>query len=500
MAMIEAFCLISAILLLLYYYSASKLSYWRRLGVKGPKPLLFVGNYKDVFLGRIKTTDCITKAYHDFKDEQMVGIYNGHIPHLILRDLDLIKDVLIKDFTKFADRTIDATREVEPLSEEMFRLEPERWRPLRTKFSPLFTTGKLKEMFGKMTKCADQLDAFLEKESSRNESLEFRQLAARYTADTVGSCVFGVQVNALTQDYSEFHRMGIRALKTSFKMYLMDRLRDYPLLFKTFGPFLADDTTTEFFVRITTEGMKYRMENQNLSPDFVDVLTKIKLDPKGHGLAEVDDIFLAAQSFVFFLAGFENGSLTIAHALYELALFPEVQEKARAKIKEVLAKTNGEITYEGLKEMNYMYGVFAETLRKYPVIMWVSRTALTDYTFRGTKVTIPKGQQVFIPISTIQRDPDIYPNPDVFDPERFTDDKEKTRHPMTFIPFGDGPRNCIGLRFARNQILVALIKILSKYKIEVCEKTRLKYKIDPIHLFLCQPYDGIHLKVTKLEA
>lgn len=92
----------------------------------------------------------------------------------------------------------------------------------------------------------------------------------------------------------------------------------------------------------------------------------------------------------------------------------------------------------------YLLTFLSETLRKYPVLVWLSRTALVDYTFSGTKITIPRGQQVFIPVYPIQMDPEIYPNPQVFDPERFTDDNAKSRHSMFFLPFGDGPRNCIG--------------------------------------------------------
>lgn len=69
---------------------------------------------------------------------------------------------------------------------------------------------------------------------------------------------------------------------------------------------------------------------------------------------------------------------------------------------------------------------------------------MKPYTFSGTKVTIPKGQHVVVPVDGIQNDPDIFPEPEVFDPNRFLDDNAKSRHPMFYIPFGDGPRNCIG--------------------------------------------------------
>ena len=108
---------------------------------------------------------------------------------------------------------------------------------------------------------------------------------------------------------------------------------------------------------------------------------------------------------------------------------------------------------------------FLETLRMYPVLQWLSREAMETYTFTGTKVTIPKGQQVFLPIYAIQRDPDIYPNPDNFDPERFTDDKIKTRHSMAHLPFGDGPRHCSGKTCFSIKIFYQIYKLYYIIKI-----------------------------------
>lgn len=76
--------------------------------------------------------------------------------------------------------------------------------------------------------------------------------------------------------------------------------------------------------------------------------------------------------------------------------------------------------------------------------MYLMRKSNENYTLDGTDITIPKNQIIWIPIYGIQRDPDLFPNPDKFDPERFNLDVSKLRHPMAYLPFGDGPRNCIG--------------------------------------------------------
>ncbi|KPJ21677.1 Cytochrome P450 6B1 [Papilio machaon] len=94
--------------------------------------------------------------------------------------------------------------------------------------------------------------------------------------------------------------------------------------------------------------------------------------------------------------------------------------------------------------MTYLQQVFDETLRKYPIVDPLQRNAQTDCIIPGTNVTIKKGQTVLVNVLGIHYDPKYYPNPEKFDPERFSPENEKDRHSCAYLPFGTGPRNCIG--------------------------------------------------------
>ena len=127
----------------------------------------------------------------------------------------------------------------------------------------------------------------------------------------------------------------------------------------------------------------------------------------------------------------------------------------------------------------------------------LTRSCTKDYLVEGTDYVIRKGQMVFIPARVIQNDPDIYPNPSKYDPDRFTPEEDSKRSPYAFLPFGQGPRNCIGLRFGIMQAKIGLAMLLNNYKFEPCSRS-----VNPIefanNVFILTPKDGVYLKVTKV--
>jgi len=211
---------------------------------------------------------------------------------------------------------------------------------------------------------------------------------------------------------------------------------------------------------------------------------------------EWTDNILTAQAFVFFAAGFETSSTTISFALWELSREPECQERLRREILEYDRKNEGKITYDSINDMKYLDMVVKETLRKNPPVAALRRIATREYVIPGTSVTIPARQSIQIPAHALHHDPKFYPDPEVFDPERFSDEAKLSRHPMVFLPFGDGPKNCIGARFAYYQVKLALIKVLKNFRVKAT--TEKPYVIDK-HAFILSPIGGLELRLERIK-
>ena len=144
------------------------------------------------------------------------------------------------------------------------------------------------------------------------------------------------------------------------------------------------------------------------------------------------------------------------------------------------------------------YFPFIETLRKYPVLPMLNRTCVKEWLIPGTDKVIEKGTEIFISALGLQRDSKYYEEPDRFNPDRFNEESSKNLINKPYLPFGDGPRNCIGMRLGKMQTKVGLVLMLQKFKYDL-EDTLKKseLEIEPRH-FLLQPRNGINLRISKL--
>ncbi|KAL1137634.1 hypothetical protein AAG570_009330 [Ranatra chinensis] len=143
-------------------------------------------------------------------------------------------------------------------------------------------------------------------------------------------------------------------------------------------------------------------------------------------------------------ASYDNFGNVLGSMFRLLSLHQDVQSKLGKEIEEVLKKHSNKINMESIKEMKYLTMVLSETLRCFPTLARMERTCTKDYTF-PTGLTIEKNTRVNVPLYGLHNDPKYYPNPEKFDPERFTENAKSERPPYVYLPFGNGPRKCVGM-------------------------------------------------------
>jgi cytochrome P450 len=191
----------------------------------------------------------------------------------------------------------------------------------------------------------------------------------------------------------------------------------------------------------------------------------------------------------FIVAGHETTALTLAWALYLCAFDQNVQDKARAEIAEVC--NDGPITGDHALELTYVRQIIDETLRLYPPAGIISRTAQANDMLCAREIR--PGETVMIPIYALGRNRLLWDDPDAFQPERFADRKAIDRY--AYLPFGDGPRICIGASFAIQEAVIVLATLLRRFKFDLVEDKPPK----PVMILTLRPEGGVWLKTTPTK-
>lgn len=199
-----------------------------------------------------------------------------------------------------------------------------------------------------------------------------------------------------------------------------------------------------------------------------------------------NDDEIVAQCLMFFLAGLETSSSVMAVAAYEIVLNPEVQQKLFEEVSATqdllnTSEGSGELSYETLRGMKYLDMVVNETLRKWPPAPVTDRVCGKQFHYEdkdtGLRLNFEKGSQLWIPIYGFHTDPELFPKPDKFYPERFSEENRHMITPDAFIPFGIGPRSCIANRFALMEVKALLYHLVLNFELVVSEKTNVPLKV-----------------------
>lgn len=272
-------CTLLLMVWILYAYTTQKFNYWRDKGVPYNKPSFPFGSTTNMFLGRKHIGNVFNDFYNEFKDAPFFGVYEGRRPTLVLKDPDLIKHVLIKDFNCFYDRALfPFDKKKDYISNHLFNMCGDDWRRMRLKLTPTFTSGKMKLMFLLMTTCGEQLKECVDKKVSENAEVDVKDVLVRFTMDIIASCAFGLEINSLSDSESEFYHMGTKIFKAPGVSQLAARLilSIFPFITKIYMPRFVPSDVSDFLTKIVRDTTKYREENNVNRNDFLNLLIKIR--------------------------------------------------------------------------------------------------------------------------------------------------------------------------------------------------------------------------------
>jgi len=504
----------------IYVRTQKRMRLWSDMGVAedpGTFPLGSQPN-RDMFMQKISFSELFDKSYYKFKRNKVWGYYGimGQ-PTLVVSDMQIFKDIMIKDFDSFPSQRDFFVGNNKYLQDMMFFLDDmERWKKVRTLASPVFTTGKLKGMVPLMDSVCDALVRHLEPLATQGVELECKELFTKYSVDVVATVGFGLDIKSLDDPNSMFIDQVNKLLYKGkyegaggFLQGLTAALNFiYPPICKLLKLDIFNPEATNFFIQIVKAQLAERKRTGLKRNDFIDAMAKGFLQGDIEG-EDGEKIFkdeadleraIVANILILFIGGFDTSSTMASATCWFLVKNPEVQEALYEEVKEAIEgnRMSQHLDYDTIKDLEYLEGVIMETLRLYPLGN-LERRCAREYRVSGTNAVVKPGTMVQIPGYNMMRDPEYFDNPLDFDPTRWSRERQANQSPYLLMTFGHGPRTCIGKRFANLQNKMALARLIYNYRLEPTSKTPSTCVPDPVS-FSFDVKGGAWVRCTKRET
>ncbi|XP_062314685.1 cytochrome P450 3A27-like [Osmerus eperlanus] len=473
---VETWTLIAIFVVLVVLYGYAPYGFFKKIGIRGPKPLPFIGTFLEYTKGvHVFDTECYQKY------GSIWGFYDGRQPIMGVMDPVMIKAILVKEcysiFTNRRDIGLNG-----PLKDAVSVVEDDEWKRIRSVLSPSFTSGRLKEMFSIMKQHSGNLIKSLEKKVDAGEVLEVKEIFGPYSMDVVTSTAFSVDIDSINNASDPFVTNIKQMVKFNFLNPLLVLVVLFPFLGSIFDKFeisFFPASITDFFYNFLKQIKAERSKNvHNSRVDFMQLMVDSQIPDKttaDHNSQKgLTDHEILSQAMIFIFAGYETSSSTLCFLAYNLAINPDIQTALQEEIDQTFPN-KAELTYESIMQMEYLDMVLNESQRLFPIANRVER--MTKKTVELNGVTIPKGTIIMIPVYTLHRDPALWPDPEVFKPERFSKENKDNFDPYTYLPFGAGPRNCIGMRFALILMKLAVVEILRDFTFVTCKETEVPLEL-----------------------
>ncbi|KAL3188655.1 hypothetical protein MRX96_040116 [Rhipicephalus microplus] len=482
--------LVTAALLAISLCSVTALFIWRRhhfnyfkqLGIPGPEPNLIWGNLVEYH--STESYKVIGKWIEKYGN--VFGFFNGDAPFVVLNDLDFIEYVYVRNFQNFVDRGFNMmTDQMHPvLGKSLLLIGGPEWKDIRSTVAYSMSAAKLKMIMPHLEENADVFIRTLEKYADTDREVhmlpEFEQLSMDYTARGV----FGIDEHFQGNLDHPLFNTARGVFRGIMKGPLHMIAQSTTMFKKWMKPFywlttVIGEFSFEKLGKETTQIIEMRKKDPSLrKPDILQNLIDAELAndiASSNGARRLNGLYkqrqvssaaIASSAISIFLGGFESTSTSLSYIVFNLAKYPDVQEKARDEVLEALS-TSGTLDYDTtMRKLKYLGQVVDETLRLYPPgLLFVTRKAKEDFEYHGVK--FKAGTAFMVSQYHLHRNSQCWTDPDEFYPDRFARENEALLRKVAHAPFGIGPRNCVGSRLAMLSLKYTLARMLQKYRLEL---------------------------------
>ncbi|XP_050027114.1 cytochrome P450 3A6-like [Dermacentor andersoni] len=513
-------------------------NFFKKCGIPGPAPNILFGNILEMY------KKSPTKAYREWIDKygDVVGYFNGYRPVVLVADLDLLRSIQVKDFQDFTDRALlfQAKRPPSPQNKGLLQLTSTRWKEVRSVLTPSFTTSKLKMMSPGIISAVEKLVCKIGQKAETGEEFEAGEMYAALALDVICKSALGIDYNLqdhprhgfllfcrmlfgcafsfiavilnafpawesplrfINSHWLRYQNGGVHPfidVQEKCKRIVTQRQKDSSLRQKDLLQLMIDakdahvdlDTVTSAQLTAGEDNDQELLQNKAFG-------VSARRDLSVFNKAVLDDDDITQNAFVVLVGGFETTSNTMALVTHMLVHHPEVQEKVREELLSVVGPEEA-ITYNTVQNLPYMNSVIQETIRLYPpAFAFVTREAVVDKEYG--KFRIPAGTAIMAATEYIHRDPRHWDHPDEFDAERFLPENKSKINSMAMQGFGNGPRNCIGMRFAHMELRYTFAHILRKYRLEKTENSEKDPPTIDMNPIVLKIKKGVVVRVVPLK-
>lgn len=461
------------------------LAWKRKYKVKGPFPFPLVGTFPYIFF--VKDLDKAEEEYHKSLGP-LVGSNIGSIKVIKIGDVNLLKKIMIKEHVQFQNRYTLTHLDPWPIPYTLLSLKDAHWKRARSIVTPTFSASKIKKMTQEINYCADLLTAGLLQKAMSGDTVDSRKHFGCYSMDVIASTAFGIRTDSYSNPDDPFVALAQKVfgqspfgLKTLFAIMFPNLALFLTKVFKFSAYYPLD--SMKFFTDVIKKIIKERQDTGDT--ERVDLL-QLMLNAELQGEVEVDGQSkkklsldeVLGQGVIVFVAGYETTASLLGYVSYVLATHPEIQGKLLAEIDAHIHSDVKEIQYDVVMEMPYLDQVINETLRMYPPINRMNRTTSKNQDVEVDGYWFPGDAQLSFSIWQLHHTAEFYPEPETFKPERFSQEEKAKRDPFVFMPFGQGPRNCIGMRLALLEAKIAVVAVLRKMKFVKCDQTEIPLELN----------------------